>query len=315
MKFITIQIISIFILVGCSKFHEGELIFIQPEAGDHFNYPYFLFIPNQVSTDESVYLIIEPNNSGITHDRLQKHIELAELTASKDFYIGNYVSRKLKIPLLVPVFPRPDTNWHIYTHDLDRDVMLQKDNDLERIDKQLISMYEDARLKLREEGISTHDKFLLTGFSASGSFTNRFTAMHPDRVAAAAAGGTGGVLILPSDTLKNEVINYPIGIADLSVLTGKGFQEKAFKETPQFYFMGKLDTNDAVPYDDAYGQDEREQIYRLFHKTNLLDRWEQCQKIYAYRGVNVRFKTYMNTAHEHPEMIKKDVTDFFITVQ
>lgn len=301
----------IFSAMGCSKPEEGELLFFQPDPEDHFNYPYFLFIPDDVPTNDSVYLIIEPNNSGMTHDSLQKHIDLARFTASKDFYIGNFVSRKLQIPLLVPVFPRPETDWHIYTHDLDRDVMLQKGTDLKRIDLQLIEMFEDAREELRKKGIQTHLQFFLTGFSASGSFTNRFTAMHPDRVAAASAGGTCGLLILPVDSLSHEQTLYPVGVGDLKAIMGKAFQEEEFRRTPQLYFMGELDTNDAVPYEDAYGKEEREQILRLFPKNNIWDRWKQCQKTYTDKGVNVSFKTYKNVAHEHPELVKRDILKFF----
>lgn len=311
MNLFTLELLLFIILYSCSQPDKDQLILIQPQAGDLFNYPYFLFIPDEVRTNDSIYLIIEPNNSGMTHDNLQKHIDLAHFTASKDFYIGNYVSRKLHFTLLVPVFPRPETDWHIYTHDLDRDVMLQKDNDLERIDLQLIEMIEDARVRLRKEGIQTHPQFLLTGFSASGSFTNRFTAMHPEKVAAAASGGTGGLLILPMDSLKNELLMFPNGVGDMEMLIGKIFNKDEFVSTPQLYFLGELDTNDAVPYDDAYGEKEREQIYRLFGKPSILERWAECQRIYKSQGVETTFKSYPNLGHEHPEVVKNDILDFF----
>jgi len=311
MKNITFSILSLLILAGCSKGGEGSLTLILPEASDRFNYPYFLYIPDNTPADIPVHILVEPNNSGIVHDSLQEHITRAEYRASKDFYIGNYASRKLGVPLLVPVFPRPESEWYIYTHDLDRDVMLQKNNSLERIDKQLIGMFEDARLELEKRSIRTRERFLLTGFSASGSFVNRFTAMHPDRVAAASAGGTCGLLILPVDSLSHEQTLYPVGVGDLKAITGKAFQEEEFRRTPQLYFMGELDTNDAVPYEDAYGKQEREQILRLFPKNNIWDRWKQCQKTYTDKGVNVSFKTYANVAHEHPELVKRDILKFF----
>ncbi len=304
-------LIIIFSIIGCSQPEEGELIFIQPKPEDPFNYPYFLFIPEGVPTNDSTYLIIEPNNSGIIHDSLQKHIDLARSTASKDFYLGNYISRKLHVPLFVPVFPRPETDWHIYTHDLDRDVMLQKGNDLEKIDLQLIEMFEDAKKRLSKEGINIYPQFFLTGFSASGSFTNRFTAIHPDRVAASAAGGTGGLLILPVDSLQNELLIFPNGAGDMDFIKGESFNKDEFVSTPQFYFLGELDTNDAVPYDDAYGDKEREQIYRLFGKSSILKRWAKSQKIYYSQGVEATFITYPNVGHEHPEEVKNDILDFF----
>jgi len=311
MKYLVLLLAFILSVMGCSKSEQGELIFIQPQPEDPFNYPYFLFIPDGVSTNDSIYLIIEPNNSGMTHDSLQKHIDLARYTATKDFYIGNYVSLKLQLPLLVPVFPRPETDWHIYTHDLDRDVMLQKGNDLERIDLQLIEMFEDARVVLKKKSIQTHPQFLLIGFSASGSFTNRFTAMHPEKVAAAASGGTGGLLILPINSLQKEILIFPNGVGDLEFITGKPFNKEGFLSTPQFYFLGELDTNDAVPYEDAYGDAEREQVYRLFGRSSVLDRWKECQRIYHTQGIEATFKTYPNIGHGHPEVVKNDILDFF----
>lgn len=308
---ILLSIAILFAIQSCKKNDREDLLFVESNKSLGFHYPYFLFIPNQISTEDSLYMIIEPNNSGMTHDSLQKHIDIARFTASRDFYLGNYVSRKLQLPLLVPVFPRSETNWHIYTHDLDRDVMLQKGTALERIDRQLMYMFEDARKRLLQKGIKTHDAFLLTGFSASGSFTNRFTALHPEKVAASAAGGTGGLLILPVDSLQNELVIFPNGTGDMEMITGRPFQKDEFLATPQFYFLGENDTNDAVPFDDAYGDGEREQIYRLFDKRPILDRWSECQKIYLEEGVISEFKTYEDVGHEHPEKIKKDVLHFF----
>ena len=98
------------------------------------SYSYFLFIPNGVSEHDTNYLIIEPNNSGFADDNLHKHKEKAKRIATIDYYLGNWIARKLTYPLIVPVFPRTESDWKIYTHALDRDVMLQKGNSLERLD-------------------------------------------------------------------------------------------------------------------------------------------------------------------------------------
>ncbi len=189
--------------------------------------------------------------------------------------------------------------------------MTQKGNSLERIDRQLIYMFEDAKTKLAARNIKTNYQFLLTGFSASGSFTNRFTAMHPERVLAVAAGGTGGLLLLPLDSLEEEALNYSIGTNDLEALTGKAFQKAAFLKTPQFYFMGGLDTNDTTPYEDAFSKAEREQIYRLLGKEMQPERWGNCKDIYQNQNVKAVIKTYEHIAHEHPEVVKAEIVDFF----
>lgn len=311
MKIYFIYALFSLLLISCSNSFDGELIFVEPDGNDGFEYPYFLFIPDDVSKNEKVYLIIEPNNSGFADDDFQKHVESAKRTATIDFYLGNYLTRKLKYPLMVPVFPRSKTEWKIYTHALDRDVMQQKDNPLERIDNQLIAMFRDAQSKLESKNINTQDQFLLTGFSASGTFANRFTLLHPDRVFAVAAGGLNGLLMIPADSLNNEMLNYPIGVGDFKELTNEEFQKQLFLSTPQFYFMGRLDENDAIPYADAFAQHEREQIFRLLGERMQPERWDRCAEIYRNSNVNAIIKTYDTIGHEHPDGIKKEIVEFF----
>jgi hypothetical protein len=299
------------LLVGCSKSYKGELIFVEPAHEDSFDFPFFLFIPNDVIQNEKVCVIIEPNNSGFVDDDLHRHIEKAERTATNNFYVGNYVAQRLKYPLLVPVFPRSKNQSKIYTHSLDRDVMLQKGNQLERMDLQLIEMFKDAQSRLSNKNIQTQPQFLLAGFSASATFANRFTLIHPDRVLAVAAGGLNGLLMLPADTLENEALNYPIGTNDIKVLTDKPFAKDLFLKTPQFYFMGKLDENDAISYSDAFDQDEREQIYRLLGKQMQPQRWDRCTEIYRNLNVNATILTYKDVGHEQTELIKNDIVKFF----
>ena len=96
----------IILMSGCNKSINGEVIFVEPDLDDLFNYPYFLFIANGVSEDKMNYLIIEPNNSGFADDDLHKHKEKAKRIATLDYYLGNWIARKLTYPLIVPVFPR-----------------------------------------------------------------------------------------------------------------------------------------------------------------------------------------------------------------
>jgi pimeloyl-ACP methyl ester carboxylesterase len=259
-------------------------------------------------------LAVEPNNSGFASDNLDEHIEKARRIATRDFYIGNFVARELSVPLLVPVFPRPMSDWKIYTHALDRDVMLQKGTSLERIDLQLIAMFEDAREKLNELGYSTHDQFLMIGFSASATFANRFSAIHPERVKAVAAGGLNGLLLLPLDSLQNTPLPYPIGTNDFEMLFGKPFQDDLFGKTPQFYFMGGLDDNDAILFDDGYEEEERQLIFKTLGREMQPQRWESCTGIYNENNIQATFYTYNDIGHEHPGEVKEDIITFFKSV-
>jgi hypothetical protein len=77
MKNIVSFLVLLIILSGCSNTNNGELVFVEPEDASSFYFPYFLFIPDNVTTDEKVFILIEPNNSGFADDDLQKHIEKA----------------------------------------------------------------------------------------------------------------------------------------------------------------------------------------------------------------------------------------------
>jgi hypothetical protein len=307
------SIIAISILIGsCSEgVKNGELIFTEARPESGFNFPYFLFIPDKMSVQNEQVLIVEPNNSGFADNDLQKHIEKAQRTATREFYTGNYVARKLQYPLLVPVFPRTRTNWKIYTHAFDRDVASQKDNELERIDLQLLAMAEDAKNVLAEKGFRLNNKFLMAGFSASGTFVNRFTAIHPEKVMATAAGGINGLLILPLEKLENELLNFPLGVNDFQDLFGKLFNAEAFKNKPQFLFMGELDDNDAIPYEDGYDLGERVLVFKLLGEEMQPARWQKCREIYGQENVNATIKTFPGIGHEQPEAVKDEIVEFF----
>lgn len=307
-----VVLLALIFLTSCfTKGPDGDVIFTEASTQKGFNFPYFLFIPDNMMAEKTAVLIVEPNNSGFVDDDFQRHIEKAERIASRDFYMGNFLASELEYPLLVPVFPRNKSTWRIYTHALDRDVMLQKDNDLERIDIQLINMISDARSKLKAKGYSVDNKVFMTGFSASGTFVNRFSAIHPELVKGVAGGGVNGLLILPDDSLRGEALNFPLGVNDFDKLFNKPFNHAAFANTPQFLFMGQMDDNDAIPYEDGYSIKEREQVFRLLGEEMQPKRWGTCDSIYQAHNIDARIKTFENVGHEQPDVVKQEVLKFF----
>jgi hypothetical protein len=304
--------LALLLLASCNeRITGGKILLIESDSTKGFNFPYYLFIPDKIADDSELIMIVEPNNSGFVDDNLDKHKEKSLRIATRDFYTGNYVARNFQLPLLVPVFPRSESDLKIYTHALDRDAMLEKDTDLERLDLQLLAMVDDARERLMEMGYEIDEQFFITGFSASGTFANRFTALHPGKVKAAAAGGINGLLFLPLEEIDGIKLNYPVGTSDFKELFGKNFNEEEFNETPQFLFMGAMDDNDAIPFADAFDQSEREVIYQILGREMQPLRWENCQRIYNTKGVNAQFRTYEGIGHEQPDKIKMDILEFF----
>lgn len=227
-----------FLLVGftsCNQTH-GELHLISANENKGFNFPYFLFIPEEGLDTTQITIIIEPNNTGFPSDNFDDHMNAAKQQASGS-QIGNFLSHKLNYPLVVPVFPRPLANWKIYTHALDRDALLQEGNAIERLDKQLIAIFNDAKMKFTQMGYEVGDTFIMTGFSACASFANRFAIIHPHKVKAYVAGGLNGMLVLPVRQVAGISLPYPIGVSDLYDLTGQQFDLASFQNIPQFGLM------------------------------------------------------------------------------
>lgn len=276
-----------------------EVIEAAPSKG--FHYPYLLKLPTDA---RSTFLLVEPNNTGRVSDDFEVHADAAKQLANRA--IGSYVAKRLDLPLLVPVFPRPETGWEMYTHALDRDTMLVGSGPMRRLDLQLLAMIDDARRRLRGYGVATEGKVLLTGFSASGTFANRFTLLHPGRVHAVASGGLNGIIIIPTETMP-----YPLGISDVPQLAGAPFREAAWRAVPQFIYMGAKDDNDAVLFDDGYSESERAIVFRELGEKMQPDRWTRVQQLYREAGANVTFRTYEHMGHGTDGTINDEIVEFF----
>lgn len=296
------------------NFYSKDTLLIIPQKETKYFYnSYILFIPKDTPTNKKIYLLVEPNNTGFTTDSLFIHTQHAIDLASKNS-IGNNIATMLKIPILVPIFPRPASQPLIYTHALDNDVMITEDHVLKRPDLQLIEMIEDAKTELIKHNILTEDKVLMNGFSASATFVNRFAFLHPKKIKAIATGGLNGVLMLPLKKYKKQLLNYPLGINNIEGFISKEFDSEAYKAIPQFIYMGANDENDAVDYDDAYSHEERNIIYKTIGKKMQPDRWQNCQKKYNEYGINAQFKTYQSIGHWTTGEINYEIITFFFKI-
>ncbi|SHI62214.1 hypothetical protein [Flavobacterium terrae] len=289
---------------------KSDTLFIikkNPEKG--FFHDYILFIPKETPINKKTYLLVEPNNTGRPTDSIEVHknyaIDLASVSS-----VGNNVSTMLKIPLLVPVFPRPAAQELMYTHALDRDVMLEKSIELQRLDLQLLAMITDAKVVLNNMGIKVDSKVFMNGFSASATFTNRFSFIHPQAIKALAIGGFNGELMLPQNKINGIKLNYPIGLNDFTDIFDKKFDVDSYKKIPQFIYMGKLDENDAVQFDDAYNENER-QIINSYIGKQVHERYLKCQELYVKKNISPIFKTYENVGHWTTSDMNLEVIKFF----
>lgn len=304
-------ILLLFLLfLGYYKFYiiGGKIIRIEANPGNGFNYDYYVYLPYGMKESDFKYILVEPNNTGRVSDDLVIH----EKNALNLIKYGDChkIAQKLNVPLLVPIFDRPESNWRMYTHALDRDTLMNNQGDLARIDLQLISMINDFKDRLKDDNVIVNEKILMSGFSASGNFVNRFAALHPEIIQAVASGGVNCMPIIPATELEGQALIYPIGIYDIHDIAGIEFNIDEYKKVSQYIYMGSEDDNDTLPFDDAFNEDERELITN-FLGSEMENRWDKSIDIYQQLGIPAEMVMYQGIGHDTNHKIIKDIVKFF----
>lgn len=290
---------------------DKDYIRVDPDPSKGFTYPYYLYVPKEFGgpTEKGNVqtLFVAPNNTGKVDDDLSVH----EFDVKRRMVTSGAVAAAIKVAVLMPVFPRPKTDWQIYTQALDRDSMLTDKKEYRRLDLQLIAMIDHAIASQAKLGVKFDRRVLLNGFSAQGMFVNRFTFLHPDRVKAAAIGSPGGWPIAPVEKYKDKTLRYPIGVADIKLISGKPLDLKTLRKVPLFVFIGDQDDNDSVPFDDSYDEVDRDLINPLLGKTPV-SRWEVSKQLYKDAGLNAAFKLYPGVAHTVTPEMRDEIRAFLL---
>jgi len=301
-KFLTYSfaLITVVAIVSCSPQRSHKIgVRVEPSPESTHRSPYLLYIPERV---DNPHLLVIPNNTGRVSDDYTVHEERAQ--ALMDWQ--KIYADQLRCALLVPIFPRPESLGHVYTHALDRDVIITNVPELHRLDLQLKSMIDDALTRLRDRGHAIEDRVLMAGYSASGMFVNRFALLHPDRVKAAAIGSPGGWPTVPLSEYNGELLPYPLGLGDIGKLAGIEPNLEAIKKLPLLFYIGSEDTNDCS--ETAH--------YEGFELTNNLfgatpaDRWPIAKRLYEEAGCKASFVMYKDVGHSVTPAMEADFLAF-----
>jgi predicted esterase len=289
----------------------SEIVKIEAQPAKGFAYPYYLYVPKALREEtkdkkKAHTILVIPNNSG----KLSDDFNLHDGDVKRKIKQNAPIADRLGVAILIPVFPRPQTDWKIYTHALDRDAMTTDKRELARFDLQLVAMIDDARARLDREKLKFDKRVFMIGFSAAGMFANRFTFLHPKRIKAAAIGSPGGWAIAPVASFKEKSLRYPIGIDDLKSISGEKLDLKNLQKVPLFMFLGDKDENDSVIFRDSYEKEDEDLIFSLFGKTPV-ERWDDSKKLYQDSKLNVEFRLYPNVAHSVTKEMFDDIFAFF----
>lgn len=266
-----------------------------------FHWPYLLLVPSVVT---SKHLLVRPNNTGFeTVD-----LELLRASASCELAQTSVLAQKLGTPVLMPLFPRPP---EVYLHALTRAALETKVAENQRVDLQLVAMIDDARQRLAQKGVALDEQVLLEGFSASGSFVDRFTLLHPERVLAVAVGSPGGWPTAPVRNVGAVALPYPVGLGEVDALTGQPVPAvERLKQVSWFFFLGDRDENDAVVYRDSFSKADELLITQRFG-IKPVARWPAAEKLNRAAGLDAQFKLYAGVGHSVTPEMEADLEAFF----
>jgi len=289
----------------------SESVKIEAQPAKGFAYPYYLYVPKAMREEakdakKTRTILVMPNNAGKTSDDFAVH----EADVKRKIKNNSEIADRLGIALLMPVFPRPQTDWQIYTHALDRDAMTTGKKEFARFDLQLVAMIDDALAKFGKEKLKFDKRVLMLGWSASAMFVNRFTFLHPKRVKAAVIGSPGGWAIAPVASFKEKTLRYPIGTSDFKSISGEKLDLNNLRKVPLFMFLGEQDDNDSVVFRDSYEKEDEDLIIALFGKTPV-ERWDDSKKLYQDNKLNAEFRLYPNVKHAVTKEILDDILAFF----
>jgi predicted esterase len=273
-----------------------------PAAG--FWWPYHVSVPKQVTGTRAVPLLVTPNNTGSSNDDASYH----DRAAARRIRSSQSLADALGAVQLMPAFPRSVKTWQLYTHALDRDTLRHGIGPQRRLDLQLIAMIADARRRLATD-VRLSPRILMAGFSASGMFANRFTVLHPELVEAAAIGSPGGWPIAPVASWDARPLRYPLGVADVPMLTGHPVNLAALRRVRLFVFLGDRDTNDSLEFTDGYDPPDGELLRALAGATPVA-RWSTAERMYRAAGLNATFRLYAGVAHTVSPAMRADIVRF-----
>ena len=103
---------------------------IEANPSSGFYWPYIIYIPGTwLTINEHPALVVYPNNTGKINDDYSVHKKSADRLM--DWAMPQVT--ELNVIALVPIFPRSEKNWQIYTHALNKAVFLTKNDSLKRL--------------------------------------------------------------------------------------------------------------------------------------------------------------------------------------
>lgn len=323
----------------------GETVFrvpAMPELG--FNFPYYIRLPQEqykMHADNATakrYIVMDTANSGPSNLAGTEYWVNTTLRNMSQYSVR--IANELYMPMIMPATPRTHVSykdehneWNNFDeHSFDRDIArmeqllampsgetIRKEyadqglnaEDYINYDEQLIAMFKHAASYLNSIGENVQtDKMMLTGYSSGGTFTDRLAMLQPQYVKAIASGATLDDMVMPAATKGTDQLIFPIGVADYKTLTGREFDLHSVNNIAKLVYMGKDDNNVTLPYQDAFGDFERNIIIRQFGEDTL-QRAYNMMEFYHASGGKAMFILDNGVGHWQSDEMTEYIKEFF----
>lgn len=184
-----------------------------------------------------------------------------------------------------------------------------------RFDIDICLMIDRIIYWLNESGYTISEKVFIEGFSGGAIFAQKMTLLHPSRIAAVSLGQCGGSLSLPIIEYENTSLDWPAGVKNFFELTGKTFNNDAYKEIHQFIFIGTDDTESSIFRNpgELFTQDMIDNFNLWFGEADPVRLKNQCVFLQSIEYSNIIFTMYDDIGHDYGSM--DDVYAFFDNIR
>jgi predicted esterase len=281
----------------------NQVIYHEPSTS--IKYSYFHYIPALALQRNPVRIVLSGHgNPRASYSELEKDVQnLIEhsLRPFADEY--GYV-------ILIMVIPGEAQYFH-------RSNVFEVESDLDpfyiRPDLEYVKVIDEFLGFLRNEGYTPHEKVFMTGFSNGGLQTNRFSILHPEKVMAVAI-GSAGLYTYPMNSYEDSIMDYPIGVADVSQLNHSTYSLEAFKAIPHYFFVGENDTNNQNdPIGDIENSDDRA-FYLANFGINQKERVPKYSQHLQSIGMQSTYDIFEGYGHEYTSEMLLSTFTFFESI-
>jgi len=187
----------------------------------------------------------------------------------------------------------------------------------QRADYNLIEVIKILKNSLYSLGILYEDKVIIEGFSASATFAQRFSLLHPEYVYAIIVGQCGGSLTLPFEKLEDKNLQWPLGIYDIKKYINSNFNEEDYSLIHQYIYIGSYDINNSmveIGNNDNFSNIEIEYLDSKFG-NNDPERLKMQTSLLVKKFTNIEFKIYNGMRHTQNNAVINDIWKYIQKIQ